>query len=70
MTTFIDEVISNLLKSQLPLTQTVVVLPSKRAGNFFLQRLKLQLQETTCFLPKTISIEELVEKISGLTAAL
>ena len=69
MTTFIDEVISNLLKSQLPLTQTVVVLPSKRAGNFFLQRLKLQLQETTCFLPKTISIEELVEEISGLTAA-
>ena len=62
MTTFIDEVINNLLKSQLPLTQTVVVLPSKRAGNFFLQRLKLQLQETTCFLPKTISIEELVEK--------
>ena len=69
MTTFIDEVISDLLEASPSLTQTVVVLPSRRAGNFFLQSLQQQLGDTVCFLPQVISIEELVEEISGLTSA-
>ena len=63
MTTFIDEVISDLLEASPSLTQTVVVLPSRRAGNFFLQSLQQQLGDTVCFLPQVISIEELVEEI-------
>ena len=69
MTTFIDEVIEDLLKSKLPLTETVVILPSKRAGSFFLKKLKEHLKEEICFLPQALSIEELIEEISGLTAA-
>ena len=69
MTTFIDEVIEDLLKSELPLAETVVILPSKRAGSFFLKKLKEQLKDQVCFLPQAISIEELIEEISGLTAA-
>ncbi|MFD2824995.1 PD-(D/E)XK nuclease family protein [Leeuwenhoekiella polynyae] len=69
MTTFIDEVIEDILNSKLPLAETVVILPSKRAGSFFLKKLKEHLKDDVCFLPQTLSIEELIEEISGLTAA-
>ncbi|MGO4912348.1 PD-(D/E)XK nuclease family protein [Leeuwenhoekiella sp. W20_SRS_FM14] len=69
MTTFIDEIIQDLLNSEIPLSQTVIVLPSKRAGSFFTKNLKKKLKDEICFLPKTLSIEELVEDISGLVPA-
>jgi len=69
MTTFIDEIIEDLLNSNIPLSQTVIVLPSKRAGSFFIKNLKKKLKDEVCFLPKTLSIEELVEDISGLIPA-
>ena len=69
MKTFIDEVISDLLNSKAPLSQTVVILPSKRAGSFFTKTLKKRLEDQVCFLPKTLSIEELVENISELIPA-
>ena len=69
MTTFIDEIIEDLLNSNIPLSQTVIVLPSKRAGSFFIKNIKKKLKDEVCFLPKTLSIEELVEDISGLIPA-
>lgn len=70
MTTFIDEVIADLLsKHAQNLVNTVIVLPSKRAGAFFNKRLRAQLEGSFTFLPKTLSIEELIEDVSGLTAA-
>ncbi len=69
MTTFIDEIIEDLLNSNIPLSQTVIILPSKRAGSFFIKNIKKKLKDEVCFLPKTLSIEELVEDISGLIPA-
>ena len=69
MTTFIDEIIEDLLNSNIPLSQTVIVLPSKRAGSFFIKNIKKKLKDEVCFLPKTLSIEELVEDVSGLIPA-
>ncbi|MCC4211881.1 PD-(D/E)XK nuclease family protein [Leeuwenhoekiella parthenopeia] len=70
MTTFIDEVISDFLsRHSQNLVNTVVILPSKRAGAFFTKKLRLHLEGQFTFLPKTLSIEELIEDISGLTAA-
>ncbi len=70
MTTFIDEVISDFLEKHSPnLVNTVIVLPSKRAGAFFNKKLRKLLTGTYTFLPKILSIEELIEDVSGLTAA-
>ena len=70
MTTFIDEVISDLLEKHTPnFVNTVIVLPSKRAGSFFSKKLRQHLSGAYTFLPKIVSIEELIEGISGLTAA-
>ena len=69
MKTFINEVIQDLLNTSQPLLNTVIVLPSKRAGTFFIKSLRKHLEGQTTFLPKTISIEELIEAISGLTTA-
>lgn len=70
MTTFIDEVISDFLEKHTPnLVNTVIVLPSKRAGAFLNKKLRKHLTGTYTFLPKILSIEELIEDVSGLTAA-
>ncbi|MAW95913.1 MULTISPECIES: PD-(D/E)XK nuclease family protein [unclassified Leeuwenhoekiella] len=69
MTTFIDEVIADLLsKHAHNLVNTVIVLPSKRAGAFFNKRLRAHLEGSFTFLPQTLSIEDFIEDVSGLTA--
>ena len=64
MTTFIDDVVEDLLKQSVDISQTTIVLPSKRAGTFFLQSLAKQVKNTI-FAPTVISIEEFVESVSG-----
>ncbi len=70
MVTFIDEVISDLLnKHSQNLLNTVIILPSKRAGVFFKKKMREHLEGQITFLPRTLSIEELIEDISRLTTA-
>ncbi|WP_435135987.1 PD-(D/E)XK nuclease family protein [Formosa sp. A9] len=65
MTTFIAEVINNLLNQNLELSELTFVLPSKRAGTFLKHELSNTLTETI-FAPEIYSIEEFVENLSGL----
>lgn len=47
------------------LSSTIIVLPNKRAKVFLIDALKKQIN-TPVFLPEIVSIEDLVQKISGL----
>lgn len=65
MKTFIEQCLIQIAKEQQSISDATFVLPSKRAGVFLKQALAKQF-EGTFFLPKIISIEELIEEISGL----
>ncbi|WP_066222680.1 PD-(D/E)XK nuclease family protein [Formosa haliotis] len=65
MTTFIEEVITNLQEQGLNLSELKFILPSKRAGTFLKQQLSKSTQQTM-FAPEILSIEEFVESISGI----
>ena len=65
MKTFLSEVVANLLEEGFPLSQTICVLPSERAGVFLKEELKKQI-EITSFLPEIISIESFIEEVSEL----
>ena len=65
MQSFIAKCIDKLAIKDNLISQVVFVLPSKRAG-VFLKKELTQYYNTTIFLPEIISIEELIEKISGL----
>lgn len=65
MKTFLSEVVQDLLEKGHPLSQTLCVLPSERAGVFLKEELKKQLS-TTSFLPEILSIESFVERISEM----
>ncbi|KJD33974.1 hypothetical protein PK35_04355 [Tamlana nanhaiensis] len=65
MTTFIFDVLSDLQKQAIDISNTTFILPSKRAGLF----LKHQIPKVvgkTIFSPEIISIEEFVGNLSGL----
>ena len=66
MHTFLEETIQYLTKKHGSLSQLTIILPSKRAGGFFLNHLKNQAQLTS-FAPKIISIETFIERVSDLT---
>ena len=68
MQSFIEEVVLELIQSGTNFTQTVFVLPSKRAGTFLKNSISNTLNKTI-FGPEIYSIETFVEKISGLTYA-
>jgi ATP-dependent helicase/nuclease subunit B len=68
MTTYLNEIVSNLLKSNQNLSNFVFVLPSKRAGSF-LKREILSKNTQTQFAPEILSIEELIEHIADLKIA-
>tara|TARA_R110002020_G_scaffold41071_3_gene121240 strand:- start:76 stop:2790 length:2715 start_codon:yes stop_codon:yes gene_type:complete len=69
MTTFIDEIIENLLAQAIDVSTITVILPSKRAGAFFRKTLSNKLSGKTLFLPQILSIEDLISEISGLNPA-
>ena len=65
MHTFQEETILYLTKKHGSLSQLTIILPSKRAGGFFLNHLKNQALHTS-FAPKIISIETFIEHVSDL----
>ena len=65
MKTFLSEVVANILEEGFPLSQTICVLPSERAGVFLKDELKKQVTSTT-FLPEIVSIENFIETVSEL----
>ena len=65
MTTFISDVLQDLYKKKLDLSELIFILPNKRSGLF----LKEQIAKTigkTIFLPEILSIEEFVQELSEL----
>ncbi|HRN98341.1 MAG TPA: hypothetical protein PLA69_03345 [Flavobacterium sp.] len=66
MATFLDQLAGYVVEHYgNQLTQTVVVLPSRRARVFFVEALKRSAQQTL-FSPQIISIEDFVSEMSGL----
>jgi hypothetical protein len=65
MTTFIFDVLKDLHNKHINFSETVFVLPSKRAGLFLKHQLP-KVVEQTIFSPPIISIEEFVEQLSQL----
>ncbi len=63
--TFIDDVLVDLLETNIDVSKLTFVLPSKRAGNFLKNALS-HLTEDTFFSPEILSIEELIQNISLL----
>ncbi|TDN88142.1 PD-(D/E)XK nuclease superfamily protein [Salegentibacter sp. 24] len=63
MVSFISEVLKELISSEENISETIFILPSKRAGSFLLRELSL-LNKKNLFAPKVYSIEEFTEVIS------
>ncbi|WP_299550805.1 PD-(D/E)XK nuclease family protein [Seonamhaeicola sp.] len=65
MATFIFDVLKDLQKHHVHLSNLTFILPSKRAGLFLKHQLS-QITNQTIFAPEIISIEAFVEELSGL----
>lgn len=64
MNRFLDEVLESLSATHDSFEQLVFVLPNKRAGTFLINALAKRANKTA-FAPRIISIEELLENLSG-----
>ncbi|MEM6719856.1 MAG: PD-(D/E)XK nuclease family protein [Bacteroidota bacterium] len=67
MKSFLAHVVEYILNTNTNISELTLVLPSKRAGVFLKHELSQQIQQTS-FAPDILSIEELVEQISGYTS--
>jgi hypothetical protein len=67
MQSFLSKVVSEVFKSDTPLSQITIILPNKRSGLFLKNILKQQIHQHT-FLPRILSIEEFVKEVSGFEA--
>jgi ATP-dependent helicase/nuclease subunit B len=65
MRTFLQETLQKIQEKQEDLSNCTIILPSKRAGGFLKNYLR-QKAAKTMFLPKIISIEDLIQELSGL----
>ncbi len=65
MTSFISEILQQLIKQGDSLSEFTFILPSKRAGSFLRKELSTLLQQPV-FSPEILSIEQFSENISGL----
>jgi hypothetical protein len=65
MRTFLRETLEYLYQEHETLSSLTLILPSKRAGGFLKNELKLMANKTQ-FVPKILSIEEFIEQVSGL----
>ena len=65
MVSFLKEVIVDIQKKGLDISQLTFILPSKRAGTFLKDILSHSLEQTI-FAPEILSIEEFVESLSEL----
>ncbi|WP_233268651.1 PD-(D/E)XK nuclease family protein [Cellulophaga sp. L1A9] len=68
MQSFIEEVVQELIENGTDFTETIFILPSKRAGTFLKNTISKNLQKTI-FAPDIYSIESFIEQISGLNYA-
>ncbi|HET7360338.1 MAG TPA: hypothetical protein VFI78_00225 [Salinimicrobium sp.] len=67
MTSFIAQILRNLLSGSKPISEYTFILPSKRAGAYLIKELA-SIATASMFSPKVYSIEEFVEEMSGLKA--
>ncbi|PQV49491.1 PD-(D/E)XK nuclease superfamily protein [Jejuia pallidilutea] len=65
MTTFIFDVLNDLIKKNYNFSELTFILPSKRAG-LFLKHQIAKVSNKTLFAPEILSIEEFVEELSEL----
>ena len=65
MHSFIDTVVKRIISSQKKISKCTFILPSKRAGLFLKQSLKINLKAPS-ILPEIYSIEEFIEQLSQL----
>ena len=65
MGTFLEETIETILHSYENVSDTCIILPSKRAGGFLRNYLRRNASKTF-FAPKIISIEQFIEELSDL----
>lgn len=68
MISFLEEVIEDLFKEQVDITECIYVLPSKRAGTFLKKIISKKIGRSI-ISPTVYSIEEFVEDISNITFA-
>ncbi|ADV48605.1 hypothetical protein Celal_1290 [Cellulophaga algicola DSM 14237] len=68
MQSFIEEVVQELTENGIDFTETIFILPSKRAGTFLKNTISKNLQKTI-FAPEIYSIESFIELISELNYA-
>lgn len=68
MQSFIEDVVQELVTKEKDISNTIFILPSKRAGTF-LKNSIAKITGKTIFAPEIYSIETFVEKISELTYA-
>ncbi|RIV43902.1 PD-(D/E)XK nuclease family protein [Flagellimonas pelagia] len=66
--TFLEYVLDDLEKKQLPVASCTFVLPSKRSGTFLKKHISKRLKQNI-FCPKILSIQDFIGDISGLTQA-
>lgn len=62
---FLEHVLDDLEKRQLDIASCTFVLPSKRSGTFLKQHISKKLDKNM-FSPEILSIQEFIEKLSGL----
>ena len=65
MQTFLKDVVKEILSKTQNLSNHTFILPSRRAGVFLKEQLKLSLT-TTSILPKIISVEEFIAELSSI----
>lgn len=68
MQSFLEEVVSEVVQEYDSLEDVIFVLPSKRAGTFLRNAIAATTKKTA-FAPQIYSIEEFIEKVSGLVYA-
>lgn len=66
MVTFLQESLAAIRKSRPDISESIIILPSKRAGGFLMNELKKQVPKTQ-FAPQILSIEEFIEEIADLS---
>ncbi|MDU8884759.1 PD-(D/E)XK nuclease family protein [Yeosuana sp. MJ-SS3] len=65
MTTFIEDVLQDLYKKKLDLSELIFILPNKRSGIFLKQQIAKTISKTI-FSPEILSIEEFLQDLSQL----
>ncbi|NJY61382.1 PD-(D/E)XK nuclease family protein [Salinimicrobium sp. CDJ15-81-2] len=67
MTSFIEQVLRELISRKENLSEITFVLPSKRAGSFLINKLS-KLTGSPIFAPRVLSIEDFAEEVAGLAS--